>query len=124
MKKSEKTLKDLKVGDMVYHTESFGNRIIVSKIIRITKTQLVLDNGHKANIESGREVGESLDMWHTTHYYPATEEDILTANKQTVVGLVREVGKREFDLTKATEKDLHKIVDAVAVIKQYQKKKK
>jgi len=125
MKKSEKTLKDLQVGDMVYHTEMYGNKILVNKIVRITKTQLVLSNGKKVNKESGREVGESMDMWHSVHYYPATDEIILKGDRQRVADFIKKFGDSDFDLSNANYKDLQKIIDTLEEIKaQWGKKEK
>lgn len=64
-------LENLKVGDVVIVSGVFADKL--SKVIRVTKAQILVDNCHYRK-KDGRLIGGS--DWHYGRIKPATDEDI------------------------------------------------
>ena len=70
-------LENLKVGDLVIVVGSFASKL--SKVIRVTKAQILVDNRHYWK-KDGCLVGGS--DWCYSRIKPATDEDIESINKR------------------------------------------
>lgn len=70
-------LENLKVGDVVIVSGVFADKL--SKVIRVTKAQILVDNCHYRK-KDGRLIGGS--DWHYGRIKPATDEDIERINKR------------------------------------------
>jgi hypothetical protein len=108
-------LDELKEGDEVIVA---GDRIYsdsISKVQRLTKTQIILEKGGKFRRDNGSCL--PYDAWHYTFLEEATEERkaaIRVANKRH--GILKLI--REFDWSSLSTEVLEKVVELIAEGKQ------
>ena len=89
METKKKTFDDLQVGDLVIVERMLTKHI--QKIVKMTKTQIILDNDEKYKKSNGYPVG-STTTWSTTHIIIPTDEMIRTVREDNFKrGLVRNV---------------------------------
>ena len=75
-------LQSLKLGDKVV-IETITSGPVFRKVVRLTKTQIVLDNAMKFYISSGLSIGGSF--YHKTSIIPVTAEIKETAERSTLI---------------------------------------
>lgn len=73
METKKKTFDDLQVGDLVIVKRMLTQHI--QKVVKTTKTQIILDNDEKYKKSNGYPVGPTT-MWSTTHIVIPTDEMI------------------------------------------------
>lgn len=89
METKKKTFDELQVGDLVIVERMLTKSI--QKIVKITKTQIILDNDEKFKKSNGYPVGPTT-TWSTTHIMIPTDEMIRTVREDNFKrGLVRNV---------------------------------
>ena len=89
METKKKTFDDLQVGDLVIVERMLTKSI--QKIVKTTKTQIILDNDEKFKKLNGYPVGPTT-TWSTTHIVIPTDEMIQNVRKDNFKsGLVRNV---------------------------------
>lgn len=67
----------MEVGDKVI---TYGTDRKIETIARLTKTQIILENGNRYNRKSGRFVGKS--SWCSSHVREASEEELANLEKE------------------------------------------
>ena len=74
----EKDKKRLSIGDVVIRRNNISNMQYMLKVVRVTKTQAILNDGCKLKIECGGfHIGEvGARLWDCTSYELATEKSI------------------------------------------------
>lgn len=89
METKKKTFDDLQVGDLVIVERMLTKSI--RKIVKITKTQIILDNDEKYKKSNGYPVGPTT-AWSTTHIVIPTDEMIQNVREDNFKsGLVRNI---------------------------------
>ena len=79
-------LKSLKPGDKVA-IETINGGYVFRTVVRLTKTQIVLDNSQKFYISSGLSVGGSF--YHKTSIIPITAEMKETLEKYRLIKIIK-----------------------------------
>lgn len=90
MEATDKKLEDLAVGDWVYYTLNYGQRVRPMKINRVTKTQIICGNS-RFNRRTGREVGNH-DVWNFTSIYPLNDAALTTFKRNRVKDKLTRLG--------------------------------
>ena len=75
-------LQSLKPGDKVA-IETINGGYVLRKVVRLTKTQIVLDNSQRFYMSSGLSIGGSF--YHKTSIIPVTAEIKETAERSTLI---------------------------------------
>jgi len=87
----KKRLEDMKAGDLVYYTVSYGHEIHIVKIDRLTKSQIICGNS-RFQRKTGIMIGHD-DPWSPVSISPITDQVRKQYEQQKLRAKLRSLGK-------------------------------